>query len=1303
MPQVKAPALSEISGKLDECMLADRYRIMRTIRKINQRSQQDKPTDHLLEKTIHLFQKSRTRRQQRARSVLPVHYPEVLPVSERRAEIKKLVRDHQVVIVCGETGSGKTTQLPKICLELGYGVSGMIGHTQPRRIAARAVSSRISEEMSCELGQQVGYKVRFDEQVSDGTMVKLMTDGMLLTETRSDRYLNQYEVIIIDEAHERSLNIDFLIGYLKHILSRRPELKVIITSATIDPQRFSRHFHDAPVIEVSGRTYPVDIQYRPMIEQEEEQDVVAAVVNTVDEISRIDHGDILVFLSGEREIREAANSLNKQNLRLTEILPLYGRLSASEQNRIFKPGGKRHIVLATNIAETSLTVPHIRYVIDAGRARISRYSHRLKIQQLPIERISQASANQRAGRCGRVSAGICFRLYSEEDYLSRLVYTQPEILRTNLAAVILQMHALNLGTIESFPFIEPPDPRFIRDGVRQLRELGAMDNAERLTPLGKRLAQLPIDPRVGRMLFAAQEQGCLAEMLIIAAALETQDPRERPMEKQQQADQAHARYRDADSDFINILNLWRYVNEQREQLSSNQFRKLCKREFLSWLRLREWRDTHQQLLELSREMGMQASQNPAGYDAIHQALLSGLLSHIGHKHEDKFYQGARNTSFLIFPGSGVAKKLPDWIVAAEIVETSQIFARTVARVDPGWIEQAAQHLVQRQYSEPQWYARKGYVTARETVSLYGLVLISDRRVNYGSINCEHARSVFIEQALVGREYDSKASFWKHNQSLLDDIEALEHRQRRRDVLVDDEVLYAFYDERIPGDIHNRHSFERWRKKVEVSNPEFLFMTRELLMRHDALGVSSERYPDSLRIRGNDFALHYHFNPGHEVDGVAVDIPEILLDGLQEQDFEWLVPGMLFEKIVGLIRSLPKKIRKHFVPAPDFAQACIEVMDVGQGSLLEQLTAQLSRMTGYNLQISDWRQEGLPEHLNIRFNVIDREGKSLISGRDLHRLQEQLLDQGKPEHEDHPVKDTWTRLQVIEWDFEELPESVEIEHGRQHVRMYPAICDCGDSVSLELCSSEDEAAQHSHWGVLRLAYLCHVEQRKALFKRFHGLKEYSLEYSRLPVNNWLSSPVVNSLIDDWIEQCVFLAFQIAAPEDERPVNKSMFDRYCTTIRTRLVPEGERLFQSLQQTMLYWRTVWQLLQDLPNTSDINQDIEQQLGWMFYQGFVSHLHNDWVHEYPRFMQALVIRLERYRHDPSRDARLYHQLEPFQERYIQGMSDWLSGGYDISELEPVRWALESYRISLFAQELKTRQPVSAKRLQALFSEHGL
>ena len=871
MPQVKAPALSEISGKLDECMLADRYRIMRTIRKINQRSQQDKPTDHLLEKTIHLFQKSRTRRQQRARSVLPVHYPEVLPVSERRAEIKKLVRDHQVVIVCGETGSGKTTQLPKICLELGYGVSGMIGHTQPRRIAARAVSSRIAEEMSCELGQQVGYKVRFDEQMSDGTMVKLMTDGMLLTETRSDRYLNQYEVIIIDEAHERSLNIDFLIGYLKHILSRRPELKVIITSATIDPQRFSRHFHDAPVIEVSGRTYPVDIQYRPMIEQEEEQDVVAAVVNTVDEISRIDHGDILVFLSGEREIREAANSLNKQNLRLTEILPLYGRLSASEQNRIFKPGGKRHIVLATNIAETSLTVPRIRYVIDAGRARISRYSHRLKIQQLPIERISQASANQRAGRCGRVSAGICFRLYSEEDYLSRPVYTQPEILRTNLAAVILQMHALNLGTIESFPFIEPPDPRFIRDGVRQLRELGAMDNAERLTPLGKRLAQLPIDPRVGRMLFAAQEQGCLAEILIIAAALETQDPRERPMEKQQQADQAHARYRDADSDFINILNLWRYVNEQREQLSSNQFRKLCKREFLSWLRLREWRDTHQQLLELSREMGMQASQNPAGYDAIHQALLSGLLSHIGHKHEDKFYQGARNTSFLIFPGSGVAKKLPDWIVAAEIVETSQIFARTVARVDPGWIEQAAQHLVQRQYSEPQWYARKGYVTARETVSLYGLVLISDRRVNYGSINSEHARSVFIEQALVGREYDSKASFWKHNQSLLDDIEALEHRQRRRDVLVDDEVLYAFYDERIPGDIHNRHSFERWRKKVEASNPEFLFMTRELLMRHDALGVSSERYPDRLRIRGNDFALHYHFNPGHEVDGVVVDV------------------------------------------------------------------------------------------------------------------------------------------------------------------------------------------------------------------------------------------------------------------------------------------------------------------------------------------------------------------------------------------------------------------------------------------------
>ncbi len=1303
MSKAEEPSLSEITRQIDQCMLKDRYLIMRTIRKINQRRQLQKPIDHLLQKVGQQFKRSCAQRERRGSLIPEVQYPSSLPVSDKREEISQLIKANQVVIVCGETGSGKTTQLPKICLELGYGINGMIGHTQPRRIAARAVSSRIAEELSCEPGQQVGYKVRFDDVTSENTLIKLMTDGMLLTETQSDRYLNQYEVIIIDEAHERSLNIDFLIGYLKHIQSRRPDLKIIVTSATLDPERFSRHFSMAPVIEVSGRTYPVDIKYCPMTAQDEEQDVVSAVVATVEEISRIDHGDILVFFAAEREIREAAEALNKRSFRLTEVLPLYGRLSAGEQNRIFRPGSKRHIVLATNIAETSLTVPRIRYVIDTGRARISRYSHRLKIQQLPIEAVSQASANQRSGRCGRVSAGVCYRLYSEDDYLSRPVYTQPEILRTNLASVILQMHALDLGSIESFPFIEPPDRRYISDGIRQLRELGAMDSSERLTTLGKRLAGLPIDPRVGRMLFAAETLGCLRELLVIASALEVQDVRERPLDRQQQADQAHALYRDADSDFSGLLTLWRYVNEQREALSSNQFRKLCKSQFLSWMRLREWRDTHQQLSRIVKEMGMRPNHQPAGYDAIHQALLSGLLSHIGHKDEDRTYQGARNTCFRIFPGSGVARKSPDWVVAAEIVETSQVFARSVARIEPRWIEQAAQHLVQRQYTEPHWYARKGYVSARESVSLYGLILVSNRRVNYGTVNPEHARSIFIEQALVGREYDSKAAFWKHNGSLLDDIESLEHRQRRRDVLVDDDVIYRFYDELIPEGIHNRHSFEKWRKKAEQQNPELLYMTRDLLMRHDAIGVSRERYPDHLTIRGNHFPLQYHFNPGHEVDGVSVDVPAILLAGLEQSDFDWLVPGLLFEKIVALIKSLPKTIRKQFVPAPDFAQACVEVIEYGKGSLVGQLTRQLKRMTGYDLQSTDFQPEQLPEHLHFNFNVIDASGHVLAVGRNLVTLQHQLHERNVPGETLESPEHEWTRDGIVCWNFGSLPEVIEVRHGKQQLNMYPAIWDCGDSVSLELCTSETEAGQHTHWGVLRLAYLTLSDQRKSLFRRFRELQQHLLEYSLLPENEWLTPPPVLSLMDDWMEHCIYLSFQLAAPKDIHPTDSSGFDDFLDHMRGRLVETGEQLLQSIQQTMLRWQQLRTLLGDIQRHETIYHDVQQQLDWLLYQGFVHDIHNDWIFEYPRFMQALIVRLERYRNDPSRDERLMLQVKPYQEGYVQTMTEWLAEGYDSSELDEVRWALENYRVSLFAQELKTRQPVSAKRMKALFAEFSI
>jgi ATP-dependent helicase HrpA len=805
------------------------------------------------------------------------------------------------------------------------------------------------------------------------------------------------------------------------------------------------------------------------------------------------------------------------------------------------------------------------------------------------------------------------------------------------------------------------------------------------------------------MLFAGEILGCLRELLVIASALEVQDVRERPLDRQQQADQAHALYRDADSDFSGLLMLWRYVNEQREALSSNQFRKLCKRQFLSWMRLREWRDTHQQLSRIVKEMGMKSNHQPAGYDAIHQALLSGLLSHIGHKDEDRTYQGARDTRFRIFPGSGVSKKSPDWIVAAEIVETSQVFARTVARIEPRWIEQAAQHLVQRQYTEPHWYARKGYVSARESVSLYGLILASNRRVNYGTVNPEHARAIFIEQALVAREYDSKAAFWKHNGLLLEDIESLEHRQRRRDVLVDDVVIYRFYDEQIPEGIHNRHSFEKWRKKAEQQNPEVLYMTRELLMRHDAIGVSRERYPDHLSIRGNDFPLQYHFNPGHEVDGVSVEVPAILLAGLEQSDFDWLVPGLLFEKIVALIKSLPKTIRKQFVPAPDFAQACIEVIEYGKGNLVEQITQQLKRMTGYALQSTDFQPEQIPEHLHLNFNVTDASGHILAMGRNLTKLQHQLHDSNVPDEILESPEHEWTRDGIQRWDFGPLPETIEVRHGKQRLNMYPAIWDCGDTVSLELCTSAAEAGQHTHWGVLRLAYLTLTDQRKALFRRFRELQQYLLEYSLLPENELLMPPTVISLMDDWMEHCVYLSFQLAAPKDVQPSDPSGFEAFIGQIRGRLLETGEQLLQSIQQTMLKWQQLRILIGDIQQHETIYHDVQQQLAWLLYQGFVHDIHNDWIFEYPRFMQALIVRLQRYRNDPPRDERLMLQVKPYQEAYVQSMTEWLAEGYDYSELDDIRWALENYRVSLFAQELKTRQPVSAKRMQTLFTEFSI
>ncbi|MGA7800572.1 MAG: ATP-dependent RNA helicase HrpA, partial [Gammaproteobacteria bacterium] len=919
-------ALAALAQDLPECMLADRGPFEKRLRALQRRARQGRAVDSGMKELSAAVARSRAVRERRLAALPVPQYPDALPVVLRREEIRSAIAAHQVVIVCGETGSGKTTQLPKICLELGRGVAGMIGHTQPRRIAARSLAARIAEELRSAVGRAVGYKVRFNDRVGQDSFIKVMTDGILLAETQGDRDLSQYDTLIIDEAHERSLNIDFLLGYLKQLLPRRPDLKVIITSATIDPERFSRHFDDAPVIEVSGRTYPVEIRYRGVeggTSDTGERDLGQSVVDAVDELARAGSGDVLVFLPGEREIRETAERLRKHHPPHTEILPLYARLSAAQQNRVFQNHRGRRIVLATNVAETSLTVPGIRYVVDTGLARISRYSYRTKVQRLPIEPVSQASADQRAGRCGRVAAGICIRLYGEEDYQARVRYTEPEIRRTNLASVILQMLSLGLGDIERFSFIDPPDSRYVRDGFKLLHELGAVDGRERLTDLGRQLARLPVDPRLGRMLLAARDEHCLEEALVIVSALAVQDPRERPLDQQQAADEKHRLFSDPRSDFLGYLKLWQSYHEQQRHLSQNKLRKWCREHFLSFMRLRDWHDTHRQLKELATGMGMHLNQVAAEYDAVHRALLTGLLGNVAVKTDAREYTGARNLKLTIFPGSALARKGPKWIMAAELLETARRYAHTVAAVEPQWVERLAGGLVKRNYFEPHWEKRAAQVAAFETVSLYGLMLAARRRVNFGPIDPVLSRELFIRGALVQGDYQTKARFFAHNRALIEEIEGLEAKSRRRDLLVDEALLYRFYDERIPAGIYSGSAFERWRREAERARPGLLELTREHLMQHGAQGITQAQFPDHLEIGGLRLALSYHFEPGSDNDGVTATVPLAAVNQLAPEPFEWLVPGLLGEKVTLLIKSLPKGLRRHFVPAPQFADACLQ--------------------------------------------------------------------------------------------------------------------------------------------------------------------------------------------------------------------------------------------------------------------------------------------------------------------------------------------------------------------------------------------
>ncbi len=1235
--------------------------------------------------------------QQRLANLPRPTYPEELPVVARRDEIARAIDANQVVIVCGETGSGKTTQLPKICLELKRGVHGLIGHTQPRRIAARTVASRIAQELQSPLGHAVGYKIRFSDRVSADTYVKLMTDGILLAETQGDRLLGAYDTLIIDEAHERSLNIDFLLGYLKEILPRRPDLKVIVTSATIDADRFARHFGSAdkpaPVIEVSGRMYPVELRYRPLKskdEDEEEQDMEDAIVDAVDDLARAGPGDMLVFLPGEREIRETAELLRKHHPKGAEILPLYARLSFEEQDRVFKPHGARRIVLATNVAETSLTVPGIRYVIDTGLARVNRYSYRNKVEQLQIEKISRASANQRAGRCGRVAAGICVRLYSEEDYAARPEFTDPEVLRTSLAAVILRMKALRIGDIERFPFLEAPGSRMIADGYQLLAELGAVDEERELTDVGWQLAKFPIDPRIARMILAAKTQSCLAEILVIAAALSVQDPRERPFERAEAADRAHERFADERSDFLGFLKLWDFFNDAVKHKKSN--RKLIDElheSFLSHRRLREWRDIHGQLHSLVGELKMSVNEQPATYEQIHRALLAGLLGNIGFKaDEGDEYIGARGIKFAVFPGSVLRKARPKWVVAAEITETARLYARCVAKIEPDWIEPLASHLVNRHYFDPHWEKDRAMVSAYERVTLYGLTIVSRRRVHYGPINPAEAREIFIREALTAGNFDTRAPFLAHNQRLVKEVQELEHKTRRRDVLVDDATIERFYDERVPAGIHNGAGFEKWREEAERANPKLLFMTREYLMRQGAAAVTEEQFPQQIDVDGTSLKMRYRFEPAHPLDGVTVTVPLALLNRLDAAQFEWLVPGFIREKVGAYFKALPKSVRKQLLPLADHVTRFLE--EAGGGTDTVSLSAALAHYvkmrTGEAIPLDTWAEAEIPPHLRMNYRVIDDAGRELAIGRELNALKAQL---GQAAQLTFAKADAGIeRTGMTLWDCGDVPEQLAFERGGRKLTGYPALVDEKDSVAVRLFDTREAADASMRAGVVRLIRIALKEQMKQLDKSLQSLTQPVMQLRAVANADDLKADLVAAIADR-----AFIG------EDDPPRSVKEFEAQKQRARTRLPAVRDaatRMFTSIAEE---YHRVSLKLGNVPAVSKrVAADVRAQLDRLVYKGFFSATPWEQLQHLPRYLKAMSVRLEKYPANPERDEKHAAAVAELSKRY-QDRSDKLrkAGVVDLS-LADFRWQIEELRVSLFAQELRTPYPVSVKRLKKIW-----
>jgi ATP-dependent helicase HrpA len=1287
--------LDQIETMRDVIMQSDAAWCRQRIGVVRSRLRKGQPVDAMLRAMSDRCTLSAKKVAARKQRLPEPGYDQALPIVARREEIIAAIIKHQVVVISGETGSGKTTQIPKMCMQAGRGVRGLIGCTQPRRIAAQAMADRVAEELNSPLGDVVGYQVRFREKLNKDGIIKFMTDGILLAETTHDRNLNAYDTLIIDEAHERSLNIDFLLGYLKRLLGRRPDLRIVITSATIDTEKFSNHFNLAPIIEVSGRSYPVEVEYHPLEDEAEDgaatgraknRDLYAGIGKAVHRLSRIDNrGDMLVFFSGEREIQEAGDFLRKQNFRHTEILPLYARLPVAEQRRVFHPGTARRIILSTNVAETSLTVPRIRFVIDTGFARISRYSHRSRVQRLPIEAISQASANQRKGRCGRLGPGTCIRLYSEDDFNLRSEFTEPEILRTSLASVILRMLTMNLGAVEDFPFLDPPAPRMINDAYHLLFELGAIDSKRQPVKLGRQLAGWPLDVRLARMLIEGSRQSCLHELIVLASALSIQDPRERPLEASAAADETHARFENDNSDFLVYLKLWQYLKQQRKEKSSSQFRKMCKREFLNWTRVNEWFDLNRQFYEQAREEKLKFNKTPGSDEQIHLALMAGLLSHVGYRNpENNNYSGPRSRLFHVFPGSGLFSRQPKWIMAAEIVETSRTYARTNAVIKSEWIEKQATHLLKRHYSDPHWSRRQGRVVAWEQVTLFGLVVVEKRRVNYSRINPKEARQIFITSALVHGELDMRSGFLENNRKVREEVEELEHKRRKHDVMADESALYEFFEARIPEDVCDSTGFEKWLKRLGKTGRQQLYIGHDVLLQEHAGTAPADLYPDFMEIGVHNFPLSYLFRPGDIADGVTIKVPLERLNTLDEGLLQWLVPGLLRDKIISLIKNLPKPQRRSLTPIPQFADAALErLMDVHPAPLLPALGEVLKAMTGMAMETSDFNEGLLPDYLRFRIEVIDDKGQKTGVSRDLSELQRRFGQQAQQQFMRRLGNDH-QRDNETEWVFGDLSESMLVEDGSgQGTKAWPAIVDQGMAVGLRMFDTAEEAALEHYQGVIRLLVLQLGSKLRDL-RRHHGLSTANLVA-------WSAKGSSDTLIDGLVESSLVLT---AGNRAAGVRSENAFNALLKQIRGELGPIFRKQSGYLNQTLKSWSGLSNTLDEefFNRRPEVYNDMRSQLDDMVYEGFLQELPADRLEHYPRYLEAMSIRLVSVEKDPNRDEIRMREIEPFWQQYLQ----LLEKGHDYDDVVDVyRWLMEEFRVSLFAQQLGTRSKVSVQRLQ--------